>query len=437
MTCTDGRNDVDCGQDGRMASPLTVSDPSALGFDPARLTRIDEFIKARYLDTGRFPGFSLLISRRGEIAHLSTQGQRNVETGAPMELDSIVRIYSMSKPITSVAMLSLYEEGRFRLDEPVSTFIPSWSDLRVWADGSPVAYSTAFPEREMTVRDLFTHTSGLTYSWMRRHPVDTIYRHRDVDGGHKLEDWVELLADIPLLFSPGTEWSYSVATDVLGRLVEIISGQPFDEFLSERIFQPLNMLDTAFHVEDGKAERLAACYTVPSLSPFGVPEGAVGDERVVIDDAGPDSPYRRRPTFLSGGGGLVSTLADYHRFTQMLLQGGALDGTRVLGRKTVEYATSNHLPDGRDLASMGQAVFTETNYDGVGFGLGFSVVLDPAAAQVITSPGEFAWGGAASTLFWIDPAEELTVIGLTQLLPSSAYPIRQELKPLIYGALVD
>lgn len=420
-----------------MASPLTVTEPSTLGFDPARLARIDDFIKARYLDTGRFPGFSLLISRRGEIAHLSAQGQRNTETGAPMELDSIVRIYSMSKPITSVAMLSLYEEGRFRLEEPVSTFIPSWSDLRVWADGSPVAYSTSFPEREMTIRDLFTHTSGLTYSWMRRHPVDTIYRHRDVDGGHKLEDWVELLADIPLLFSPGTQWSYSVATDVLGRLAEIISGQPFDELLSERIFEPLDMNDTAFHVEDDKADRLAACYTVPSLSPFAVPDGAVGDERIVIDDAGPDSPYRRRPAFLSGGGGLVSTLADYHRFTQMLLQGGALDGRRVLGRKTIEYATSNHLPDGKDLASMGQAVFSETNYDGVGFGLGFSVVLDPAAAQVITSAGELAWGGAASTLFWIDPAEEMAVIGLTQLLPSSAYPIRQELKPLIYGALVD
>ena len=420
-----------------MTSELTVSDPAALGFDPDRLARIDDFIKERYLDTGRFPGFSLLISRRGQIAHLSTQGHRNVETGAPMEQDSIVRIYSMSKPITSVALLSLYEEGHFRLDEPVSRFIPSWSDLRVWADGSTAAYTTTFPQREMTVRDLFTHTAGLTYGFMRRHPVDALYRRADVDGGSKLEDWVEILAGLPLLFSPGSQWSYSVATDVLGRLIEIISGQTFDQFLSERVFQPLGMKDTAFYVNDDKADRLASCYVVPSLSPFGVPEGSEGDEKIMIDDGGPQSPFRKPPTFLSGGGGLVSTIADYHRFTQMLARGGALDGARVLGRKTIEYAASNHLPEGRDLAAMGQAVFSETNYDGVGFGLGFSVVLDPAQAQIITSPGEFAWGGLASTLFWIDPVEDLTVIGLTQLMPSSAYPIRQELKPLIYGALVD
>lgn len=420
-----------------MASELSVSDPTTLGFCPDRLARIDDFIKERYIDSGRFPGFSLLISRRGEIAHLSMQGHRNVETGAPMEQDSIVRIYSMSKPITSVALLSLYEEGRFRLEEPVSRFIPSWSDLRVWADGSSVAHSTTFPQREMTVRDLFTHTSGLTYGFMRRHPVDALYRRAGLDDGHKLEDWVEILAGLPLLFSPGTQWSYSVATDVLGRLVEIISGQPFDQFLVERIFEPLGMADTTFFVADDKADRLASCYVVPSLSPFGVPEGAEGDEKILLDDAGPTSAYRQAPTFLSGGGGLVSTIADYHRFTQMLARGGTLDGSRVLGRKTIEYATSNHLPRGQDLAAMGQAVFSETNYDGVGFGLGFSVVLDPASAQVITSTGEYAWGGAASTLFWIDPAEELTVIGLTQLMPSSAYPIRQELKPLVYGALVD
>ncbi|MCP4223606.1 MAG: beta-lactamase family protein, partial [Actinomycetia bacterium] len=206
---------------------LTVSDPSSLGLDPDRLRRIDDFIQQRYLDSGRFPGFSLLISRRGEIAHLSTQGYRNVETRAPMDADSIVRIYSMSKPITSVALLSLYEEGQFRLDDPVSNFIPSWSDLRVWADGSTVSYATAFPEREMTVRDLFTHTSGLTYSFMRRHPVDALYRQSGVDDDRKLEDWVEVLADLPLWFSPGSHWSDSVAADVLGRLVEIISGQPF------------------------------------------------------------------------------------------------------------------------------------------------------------------------------------------------------------------
>ncbi|MGF1599300.1 MAG: serine hydrolase domain-containing protein [Acidimicrobiales bacterium] len=416
---------------------LQVSDPSSLGFDPDRLRRIDEFIKDRYLDTGRFPGFSLLINRGGEVAHLSVQGHRNAETGAPMTEDTIVRIYSMSKPITSVALLTLYEEGRFRLDDPVSRFIPSFADLRVWSDGNPISYTTTFPEREMTIRDLLTHTSGLTYGFMNRHPVDALYRRRGIEGDHKLEDWVELVAEQPLLFSPGTQWSYSVATDVLGRLVEVVGGVSFDQFLAERIFEPLGMVDTGFTVDEAAADRFAACYTVPSLSPFGVPEGASGDEKVVIDDGGPTSIYRSPRAFLSGGGGLTSTIGDYHRFTSMLLGGGALDGRRVLGRKTIEYTTTNHLPGGADLASMGQAVFSETNYDGVGFGLGFSVVLHPAQAQVITSPGEYAWGGAASTLFWVDPVEDLVVIGLTQLMPSSAYPIRQELKPLVYGALVD
>ncbi|MEM7341833.1 MAG: serine hydrolase domain-containing protein [Actinomycetota bacterium] len=421
-----------------MTSGLPLADPSDLGFDPARLARIDRFISERYLDTGLFPGFSLLISRRGRIAHLSTQGHRDVERGLAMEPDTIVRIYSMTKPITSVALLSLYEEGRFRLDEPVSTFIPSWADLRVWADGTAQRYTTTFPEREMTVRDLFTHTSGLTYAWMRSHPVDALYRRSGLgDPGVPLSAWVEQLAEMPLLFSPGTKWSYSVATDVLGALVEIISGQPFDQFLAERIFEPLGMTDTGFAVPDDAADRLASLYVVPALSPFGVPDGLEGDDKIRIDDAGPASPSRRQPTYLSGGGGLCSTLHDYHRFTSMLLGGGAVDGARILGRKTIEWATSNHLPGGRDLAAMGQATFSETNYEGIGFGLGFSVVLDPTEAQVLSSAGEFAWGGAASTLFWVDPAEELAVIGLTQLLPSSAYPIRAELKPLIYSALVD
>ncbi|MFV0525816.1 MAG: serine hydrolase domain-containing protein [Acidimicrobiales bacterium] len=420
-----------------MTVELSVSDPTELGLDPDRLQRVDRFIAERYLDTGKFPGFTLLVSRRGRIGHLSTQGFRSAETEAPMTPDTLLRIYSMSKPITSVAMLTLYEQGRYRLDQPVSDFIPSWDGLRVWSDGNPSAYATTYPERPMTIRDLFTHTSGLTYAWMQRHPVDALYREKGVDGEHKLEDWVELLAGMPLLFSPGSQWSYSVATDVLGRLVEVISGQPFDRYLSEAIFDPLGMSDTGFWVDDDRADRFASNYCVPALSPFGVPPGAEGSEKVLLDDGGPDSPFRKPPVFQSGGGGLVSTVADYHRFTQMLLQGGALDGNRVLGPKTIRYATRNHLPGGRDLADMGQAVFSETNYDGIGFGLGFSVVLDPAEAQVITSPGEFAWGGAASTLFWIDPAEELVVIGLTQLMPSSAYPIRAQLRPMIYAALTD
>ncbi len=433
-----------------MSQHLQLSDPSDLGLDPARLERIDRFVAERYIDPGRFPCFSLLVSRGGEIAHLSFQGRaRRAEDetnggddgdamgDVAMAEDTLVRIYSMTKPITSVALLTLYEEGRFKLDEPVGTFIPSWADLRVFENGTAANYTTGYPDRDMTVHDLLTHTSGLTYSFMARHPVDSLYRRKGIDGNHKLESYVELLAEIPLLFSPGTQWSYSVATDVLGRLVEIIGGVPFDQFLSERIFDPLGMVDTGFWVDDERAHRLAANYAVPALSPFPLPPDVEGEHMVVIDRADPSSPYRNPPNFLSGGGGLVSTIGDYHRFTQMLLRGGELDGARVLGRKTLEYATSNHLPGGQDLAAMGQPVFSETRYDGIGFGLGFSVVLDPAAAQVISSPGEFAWGGAASTLFWVDPAEELTVIGLTQLMPSSAYPIRQELKALVYSALTE
>ncbi|MGH1491532.1 MAG: serine hydrolase domain-containing protein [Acidimicrobiales bacterium] len=419
-----------------MTSNLKVTDPTELGMDPDRLNKIDRFIGERYIDTGKFPGFSLLVSRGGEIVHLSHQG--NARDGVPMSDESLIRIYSMSKPITSMALMSLYEEGHFKLDEPVSTFIPSWADLRVFADGTAANYSTKFPEREMTVHDLLTHTSGLTYGFMGRHPVDSLYRRAGLDSGkHDLEAYVEKLADIPLLFSPGSEWSYSVATDVIGRLVEIISGKTLDVFLAERIFEPLGMTETGFWVDDDRADRLAANYAVPSLSPFPLPEGAEGENLFMIDAGDDSSPYRKRPTFLSGGGGLVSTIGDYHRFTQMLIRGGEYEGNRVLGRKTIEYAASNHLPGGQDLASMGQAVFSETKYDGVGFGLGFSVVVDPMASQVISSPGEFAWGGAASTLFWIDPVEELTVIGLTQLMPSSAYPIRQELKAMVYGALAE
>lgn len=412
-------------------------DPREVGLDPARLSRIDDYVEKNYLSNGRFPGFSFLVARRGKVAYQSTLGYRKVAEGLPMTEDTIVRIYSMSKPITSMAMLSLYEEGRFRLDDPVSRFIPSWADLRVWGDGNASNYTTRFPKREMTVHDLLTHTSGLTYSWMARHPVDSLYRRRKLDSGHALDHYVEILSDIPLLFSPGTQWSYSVATDVLGRLIEIISGQPFDSFLQQRFFEPLGMSDTAFWVDDDKADRMAANYAVPSLSPFPLPEGAEGEHMALIDNGEGGSAFRSRPTFLSGGGGLVSTASDYLRFCQMLLNGGELGGVRVLGRKTIEYATINHLPGGNDLATMGQSVFSETRYDGVGFGLGFSVNVDPAATQVISSPGEFAWGGAASTLFWIDPAEELIAIGLTQLMPSSAYPIRQEMRTLVNSAIVD
>lgn len=401
---------------------------SNAGMDIGRLSAIDGFIAANYLDTKRYPGFSLLVSRNGEIAHRSDQGYAD---------DAMFRIYSMSKPITSIALMQLYEKGLFQLNDPVHRFIPAWEDLRVWVDGTATNFQTRTPDRPMEVRDLLTHTSGLTYGWMGRTPVDGLYRRNGIDrlAGNSLEEMCDKLADVPLMFSPGTQWAYSVATDVCGRLVEIISGQPFDQYLAENIFEPLGMHDTGFWVDDAKADRLTDLYTVPSLSPFGVPEGASGDDMMLIDSNGDKSGYRSNPTFLSGGGGLVSTMHDYHRFCSALLNGGELGGQRIIGPRTISYMTQNHLSTGGDLASMGQPTFSESNYEGVGFGLGFSVVLDSSRAAVIGSPGAFAWGGAASTLFWIDPVEQLIVIGMTQLMPSSAYPIRDELKPMVYGAI--
>ncbi len=349
------------------------------------------------------------------------------------------RIYSMSKPITSIALMQLYEQGRFQLNDPVHDSSRRGRTCEVWVDGTPANFHTTPPVRPMEVRDLLTHTSGLTYSWMHRTPIDAMYRRRGIDrpDGNTLQEMCEKLADVPLMFSPGTRWAYSVATDVCGRLVEIISGTSFDQYLAENIFEPLGMTDTGFWVDDSKADRLTDCYTLPELAPFGVPEGAAGDDMVLIDGNSERSSYRSKPTFLSGGGGLVSTMHDYHRFCSALLDGGQLDGARIIGPRTLAYMTQNHLATGSDLASMGQPTFSESNYEGIGFGLGFSVVLDTSRAAVIGSRGAYAWGGAASTLFWIDPAEQLIVIGMTQLLPSSAYPIRDELKPMVYSAIVD
>jgi CubicO group peptidase (beta-lactamase class C family) len=289
----------------------------------------------------------------------------------------------------------------------------------------------------MTIRDLLTHTSGLSYGFMYNHPVDALYRQRGVERANALApgehpnpsstvaEMVERLADVPLLFSPGTRWAYSVATDVCGHLVEVLSGRPLDAYLAERIFTPLGMHDTGFSVPADKAHRLAASYASTAKQPL-----------LLVDDP-TTSPYLRQPTFLSGGGGLASTAADYLRFAHLLLNKGELDGVRILGRRTVEYMTSNHLPEGRDLAAMGQPVFGNAIFEGIGFGLGFAVVLDPIRTRVVNSVGSYNWGGAASTVFWVDPKEELVVLLLTQLLPSSTYPLREQLQALVYQALID
>jgi CubicO group peptidase (beta-lactamase class C family) len=407
------------------------ADPAEVGFDPGRLDRIDRHF-ARYVDDGRLPGWLLTVSRNGRLARVSGYGMRDVEAGLPVETDTLWRIYSMTKPVTSVAAMMLYEEGAFELADPVSDFIPSFAAVRVYTGGSDVKQVTVPATEPVRIWHLLTHTAGLTYGFHRVHPVDAQYRAAGFEWGSPrgldLAQCCDIWAGLPLLFQPGAEWNYSVATDVLGRVVEVASGQSLDEFFAARIFGPLGMTDTAFGVGPADAGRLAALYT----------RGA-GGRATRLDALGRIS--ESRPRFLSGGGGLVSTAADYHRFTQMLLgrpgrPAGELDGARLLSSRTVAYMTRNHLPGGADLETFGRPLYAETPFRGIGFGLGFGVVIDAAAGQAICSEGEYSWGGAASTAFWVDQAEGLTVCFYTQLLPSSAYRIRPQLRQLVYQAIV-
>jgi CubicO group peptidase (beta-lactamase class C family) len=402
--------------------------PEQVGLSSQRLARIDEHLQRRYLDLKKIPGALTLVYRKGGVAHLSPLGLCDLERGRPLREDTIFRIYSMTKPITSIALMTLYEQGLFALDDPVSRFIPEWRDLGVYVMGNHPQFITRPPERAMTLRDLFMHTSGLTYGFMERTNVDAAYRKLEVGGagaGGSLRDMIEKLAELPLEFSPGTAWNYSVSTDVLGYLVEMISGKRFDEYLAQTIFEPLGMHDTGFTVPPDKLDRFAANYMRRP------------DKTLRLEDDPADSLYGRPRSFLSGGGGLVSTASDYLRFCRMCLGGGELDGARIVGRKTLELMTQNHLPGGRDLAETALGMFAETTYEGVGFGLGFSVTLDPVRAQRMGSAGEYAWGGAASTVFWIDPAEELIVIFMTQLMPSHSFDFRGQLKSIIYPAIID
>jgi CubicO group peptidase (beta-lactamase class C family) len=402
--------------------------PEEVGLSSPRLARITEHFQ-RYIDAGKLAGTLTLVARRRKVAYFEAQGHLEIERRRPVREDSIFRIYSMTKPITSVGLMMLYEQGRVQLDDPVHKFIPSWRDRRVFIGGNHPLWRTAPVERPMTVRDLLTHTSGLTYGFMERTNVDAAYRKLGVADhtrpNYTLRDMVETLAELPLEFSPGTRWNYSVSTDVVGHLIEVISGRPLDAYLREEIFQPLGMSDTAFVITEAQAERFAANYERQ-------PDGRLR----LLDD--PARSIYRQCSFFSGGGGLVSTARDYFRFTAMMLNKGELDGIRLLGRKTVELMTINHLPDGQDLISLASpGMFTETAYGGVGFGLGFSVMQSPARAQISGTPGEHAWGGAASTAFWIDPAEELIVIFMTQLMPSWLYSLRRELRALVYSTLIE
>ena len=405
---------------------MNISYPTELGLSAERLDRIPGFFQS-YLDAGKLPCMATLLSRGGEVAHLGLRGSMEMGGGTPIAEDTIYRIYSMTKPITAVAAMILFEEGKLRLEHEVSRYLPEYADVKVWDGGTHEAPKLKDPERAMTVLDLFTHTSGLTYGFLFQHDVDAIYR-RELRGTEKgnLREFARALAKLPLVFSPGAQFNYGHSIDVLGAIVETVSGQTLDVFFRERIFDPLGMVDTDFHVPADKLDRLAACYSKDEKT----------GETVLSDGAGAASKlYAQQPPMLNAGGGLVSTLHDYHRFASMLLDGGALDGARILSPKTVEFMTLNHLPDGKSILEMGDKTFAEGRMEGNGFCLLGSVVTDVVATCQPSSLGTFAWGGLASTYFWIDPDEQIIGIQMTQLIPSSTYPVRSQFQQLAYAAI--
>lgn len=398
---------------------MKVVDPDSLGLDSVVLENIRQYLNDIYVDDGKYVGTMTLVSRKGQVAYLDSLGFMDRENKRPMQEDAIFRIYSMSKAITSIAIMQLYEKSKFRLDDPVYWYIPSWKNLRVYQSGVYPNFLTSRPERHMTIRDLLTHMSGLTYDFMYKSNVDAAYRKTKVQQAETLEEFVEILSTLPLEFSPGNKWNYSVSTDVLGYLVEVISGMKLEEYFKTNIFEPLNMEDTSFSCPQEKVDRLASLYEhVPN-----------GEPRLL------EIPFLNTK-MASGGGGLFSTMADYHNFCSMLLNQGEFNGKRLIGRKTLELMTVNHLPNNQDLTEMSESAFSETPYAGVGFGLGFSVMLDPAKSQTTSDIGEYGWGGAASTVFMINPKEDMFIIFLTQLLPSSTYQVRRELRSLVYSSLM-
>ena len=403
--------------------------PEEVGLSSERLSRVDGLLR-RYVDSGRLPGATVVVCRRSKVADSFSYGMRDVASRTPMHPDTIVRLFSMTKPVTAVAAMMLYEEGAFDLLDPVSSFIPSFANTRVWAGGNREAPLLEPQHTPMAIWNLFTHTSGLTYGFALDHPVDALYRR----AGFKLATMIDLglaeacdvIAGLPLLFQPGTEWNYSVSSDVLGRIVEVVSGKTLDAFFKERIFDPLGMTDTSFFVRPSDLGRLATLYIPQRGTGLASPLPLSRPERLM-----------NPPRFLSGGGGLYGTAGDYVRFTKMLSNGGELDGVRLLAPGTLEFMTKNHLPGGAGLTEIGRRSLPDLIQPGTGFGLGFAVVTDPVAAKMPGPAGTYYWGGAASTAFFVDPVDETTVVFLTQLLPSSTYPIRRQLRQLLTQSIVD
>ena len=399
---------------------MQLTNPESVGLSSARLNQLNALAQ-RYVDQKKLPCVLTMIARRGEVVHFEPYGLMNMAAEKPVQRDTIFRIYSMTKPITSIGIMMLYEEGHFLLSDPVSKFIPAFKDLKVFAGLNNKGFKVTDLEREITLHDLLTHTSGLTYGLFEGHPLEDIYRETELfRADQTIAEMIDKLVQLPLFSQPGSTWQYSVSTDVLARVIEVVSGQSFNTFLQERILQPLGMSDTAFYLSEVKVNRFAALY---GLSPE---TGQLAEVPPLFN--------RFLPTqrFFSGGGGLVSTATDYMRFCQMLLNGGELDGVRLVGRKTIELMTINHLPPDLIPIVVGSMVLS-----GYGFGLGFRVMTDVTKSKVLGSVAEYGWAGAASTYFFVDPQEELIGILMTQFMPSSYYPIRDEFKTAVYQALVD
>lgn len=403
----------------------TLSDPAELGFDPVRLARIDAHLKAKYVDGGRFPHCALLIGRGDEIAHLSTMGE--ARPGAQLTADAIFRIASMTKPITSIAFMQLVEQGRVALSDPVARVLPEFAKTGVFVSGGGnTPFVTRAPAAPLRMIDLLRHTSGLTYSFQERTNVDAAYRKlgfERFDGG-SIDDFVKAVAGLPLEFDPGSAWNYSISTDIVGAIVERLSGQSLSDYFAEHIFAPLGMVDTHFQLPAEKIDRVPDCYVWDPQA------------RMKMYDPGATTAWATKPGFYSGGGGLMSTLADYHRFARMLLNGGELDGARIVAPHTLKLMAANHLPGGHDLTQMSKSLFSEAENAGAGFGLGFGVTIDSAATMIPGNTGDFYWGGMFSTFFFVDPVDDVIMIFMTQLMPSSSYPVRREIKTMLYSALI-
>ncbi|MFF9602399.1 serine hydrolase domain-containing protein [Streptomyces sp. NPDC014684] len=406
-----------------MAELRQEADPDEAGLDPKALDRLDRHFD-RLVDEGRLPGYLVSVARGGRVAHLTAYGHRDRAAGLPVAADTLWRIYSMTKPVTAVAVLLLVEEGRLSLDDPLDKHLPAFAGPRVYEGGSGADVRTRPARGPVLIRHLLTHTAGLTFGFYHEHPVDALYRESgleySVPPGKDLAETVEVYARMPLQFEPGTRWNYSVASNVLGRVIEVVAGQPLDEFFAERILRPLGMTDTGFHITGEQAVRLAELY------------GETEDGGITPV---PGLPVRGRPRFLSGSGGLVASAGDFHRFMEMLRRGGELDGARLLSPGTLALMTRNQLPGGARLSSFGAPVHRVRANEGLGFGFNVSVVVDPARTLAPTSPGTYGWTGVATTAFWVAPAHDLTVQFMTQLRPKKL-KVFPDLRRLVHEAVV-